>query len=212
MLGVHIRWIKRMFALLALAVIPVGVMAEEYPSRPVKMIVPFPVGGVTDMGARIFAKALGDKLGQPIVIENRGGVGGVLGTSIVKRATPEGYTILYGTSGPMVVVESTMKSVPYDSLEDFTPLAALAEIPMVLVVNAKSPFKTLAELIKFAKANPGKLTFASAGLGTAPNLAMEMLKDGAQIDLLHVPYKGLAEATRVRHQPLQVVDLLESAT
>lgn len=169
-------------------------LADSYPTKPISMVVPFPAGGVTDNGARVFAKVLGEKLGQPITVENQGGASGVIATQYVKRAQPDGYTILYGTSGPMVAVHSLMKSVPYDTLKDFIPVFAIAETPMILVVNAKSPYKSFDELVQFARKNPGKPTFGSPGLGTAPHLAGELVKKSAKVDMLHVPYKGMAPA------------------
>lgn len=171
-----------------------SVLAQAYPSKPVTMVIPFPAGGVTDNGARLFAKVLGEKLGQQITVENQGGASGTIAAAFVKRARPDGYTFLYGTSGPMVAVHSLMKSVPYDTLKDFTPVFGLAETPMVLVVNAKSPYKSFADVVEFARKNPGKLSFGSPGAGTAPHLAGELVKINAKVDMLHVPYKGMAPA------------------
>lgn len=192
---------KRAFPTLLLAcfgaltsIAPLCAIAQAYPTKPINLVVPFPAGGITDNGARLFARMLGERLGQPVTVDNQGGASGTIAAQFVRRARPDGYTILYGTSGPMVAVHSLMKSVPYDTLKDFTPVYGLAETPMVLVTPADSPFKTLPELVEYARKNPGKLTFGSPGLGTAPHLAGEMLKTAAKIDMLHVPYKGMAPA------------------
>lgn len=181
------------FGLALVATSPTA-LAQAYPSKPVTMIVPFPAGGVTDNGARLLAKVLGEKLGQPVTVENQGGASGTIAAAYVKRARADGYTFLYGTSGPMVAVHSLMKSVPYDTLKDFTPVYGLAETPMVLVVNARSPHKNFADIVEFARKNPGKLSFGSPGSGTAPHLAGELVKINAKVDMLHVPYKGMAPA------------------
>ncbi|VWX61688.1 MFS transporter [Burkholderiales bacterium 8X] len=178
-----------------LAVSSVSAQPENYPSRPITMVIPFPAGGVTDGSARLMAKVLGDKLGQPIVIENYGGASGVIGAQAVLKAKPDGYTILYGTSGPMVAVQAMMKPPPYDTLKSFVPLYGLTETPMVLVATTSSPYRTLAELIDYARKNPGKVNFGSPGLGTSPHLAGELLKSAANIDMVHVPYKGTAAAS-----------------
>lgn len=169
--------------------------AQSYPSKPVKLVIPFPAGGVTDNGARLFAKLLGEKLGQPIIVENFGGASGMIGAQAVQKAQPDGYTVLYGTSGPMVAIQSLMKKVPYHPLKDFIPVYGLTETPMVLVTHKSSPFKTFPELIDYAKKNPGKVTFGSPGNGTAPHLAGELVNIAAGVDMLHVPYKGTAPAS-----------------
>jgi len=182
------------FGLGLVAASPAALAQASYPSKPVTMVVPFPAGGVTDNGARIFAKVLGEKLGQSITVENQGGASGTIAAAFVKRARADGYTFLYGTSGPMVAVHSLMKSVPYDTLKDFTAVYGFSETPMVLVVNAKSPHKSFADVVEFARKNPGKLSFGSPGTGTAPHLAGELVKINAKVDMLHVPYKGMAPA------------------
>jgi tripartite-type tricarboxylate transporter receptor subunit TctC len=178
----------------SLASFSAAAVAQAYPSKPITMVVPFPAGGITDNGARLFAKMLGDRLGQQVNVDNQGGASGTIAAQFVKRAKADGYTILYGTSGPMVAVHSLMKSVPYDTLKDFTPIYGLAETPMVLVTQVKSPYKNLGEMVEYARKNPGKLSFGSPGAGTAPHLAGELLKMNAKIDMLHVPYKGMAPA------------------
>ncbi|MET0208432.1 MAG: tripartite tricarboxylate transporter substrate binding protein, partial [Burkholderiaceae bacterium] len=178
-----------------LAATTASAQPESYPSRPITMVIPFPAGGVTDVSARVMAKVLGDKLAQPIVIENYGGASGVIGAQAVLKARPDGYTILYGTSGPMVAVQAMMKPPPYDTLKSFVPLYGLTETPMVLVTTTNTPFHSLAELVDYARKNPGKVNFGSPGLGTSPHLAGELLKSAANIDMVHVPYKGTAAAS-----------------
>lgn len=169
--------------------------ADTYPSKPIKLVVPFPAGGVTDHGARLLAKLLAEELGQSVVVENHSGASGMIGAQAVMNANADGYTLLYGTSGPMAAIHSLMKNVPYDTLKSFIPVYGLAETPMVLVTHKNSPYKNFGELIEYAKKNPGKVTFGSPGAGTAPHLAGELVKTAAGVDMLHIPYKGTAPAS-----------------
>lgn len=167
--------------------------AAGYPERFVTFIVPFAPGGPTDVMARVVGAALGEALGQSIVIENRGGAGGNIGIGMAARSAPDGYTMLL-TSSAYVVNPSLYKNVPYDYQKDFLPVSNLGSSPNVFVANPQAGIKTLADLIKQAKAEPGKLSYASPGAGTTPHLAMELLKKRAGIDILHVPYTGAGPA------------------
>jgi tripartite-type tricarboxylate transporter receptor subunit TctC len=163
---------------------------EAYPNRPITWVVPFGAGGVTDNTARIMAKAMSRIIGQPVLVDNRPGAGGIVGTEYVAAAKPDGYTILYASSGPMAVNPTLYKGkLSYDPLKSFTPVQALSQSNMLIVVNPSAPFKTLPEMIEFAKKNPGKLNFGSPGQGTAQHLSAELLQSEADIKMTHVPYK-----------------------
>lgn len=164
--------------------------AQDFPNRPVTWVVPFTPGGVTDTGARVVAKAFSETLGQPVVVENRGGAGGIVGTEYVAQSKPDGYTVLYGSSGPMATNPYLYKKITYDPVKSFSLIHTMSESPLIMVVNANTPFKTVAEFIDFAKKNPGKINFGSAGSGTATHLVGELLQKEADIKLTHVPYKG----------------------
>lgn len=164
--------------------------AEDFPNRPVTWVVPYAPGGVTDTGARVVAKAFSETLGQPVVVENRGGAGGIVGTEYVAQAKPDGYTILYGSSGPMATNPHLYKKVSYDPATSFSLIHTMSESPLIMVVNANTPYKTLAEFVAYAKKNPGKINFGSAGAGTATHLVGELLQKEADIKLTHIPYKG----------------------
>ncbi len=167
--------------------------AQGYPERFITFIVPFAPGGPTDVMARVLAGPLGEALGQTVVIENRGGAGGNIGIGAVARAKNDGYTMLL-TSSAYVVNPGLYKNVPYDYKKDFLPVANLGSSPNVFVANPQAGIKTLADLIKMAKAEPGKLSYGSPGAGTTPHLAMELLKKRAGIDILHVPFSGAGPA------------------
>jgi tripartite-type tricarboxylate transporter receptor subunit TctC len=160
-----------------------------YPEKSIRMIVPFSPGGNTDIIARAIQNKMGENIGQQIVIENRGGAGGTIGSEIAARSTPDGYTILM-VSASHVINPSMVKNIPYDTLTAFNGISLVAEVPSVLVANPALPAKNLKELVDYAKANPGKLNFASSGVGTIGHLAGELLKAKAKIDMVHVPYKG----------------------
>lgn len=170
-----------------------GASGQGYPNRQITFIVPFPAGGVSDNFARAVAKPLGDRLGQSVVVENKPGAGGIIGTEAVANAAADGYTLLYGASGPMATYPFTYKKLPYDPLA-FTPVQGVADSPLLLVVRAESPFKTLGELIDFAKKNPEKLNYASTGPGSSQNLAAVLLQKESGVTMTHVPYKGTAPA------------------
>src|SRR6202049_618266 len=177
--------------LLAAAFLPTAVHAAEYPTGPISLIVPFAPGGSSDTVARIIANEVGKELGQPIIILNRSGAGGNIGFEMAARAQGDGYTLLM-VSSPLAVNVSLYQKVGYDPLKDFSPISLVAMQPNLLVVNPELPVKTLAELIAYAKANPGKLNFGSSGIGTSQHLAGELFKRGAGVDIVHVPYRGNA--------------------
>jgi tripartite-type tricarboxylate transporter receptor subunit TctC len=166
--------------------------AEEaaYPDRPVTMVVTFTAGGASDVLARAVAAAMSRGLGKPVAVENRAGAGGQIGAESVAHAAPDGYTILFGTNGTLGIGPALYKNLRYDPARDLVPIGILHKLPLMLIVNPSVPAKNLSELIAYARAHPGKLTFASAGVGTASHLAGELFKEQAGIDILHVPYKG----------------------
>ena len=170
-----------------LAVSPAAMAA--FPEKPIRLIVPFPAGGNADIVARSIGNELSKNLGQPVVIENRGGAGGAIGSEIVAKAPADGYTIMM-VSASHVINPSMQKSLPYDTIKDFAGISLVAEVPTVLIVHPSVPAKSLKELIALAKANPGKINFASAGNGTVGHLSGELLKSMAQIKMEHVAYKG----------------------
>jgi tripartite-type tricarboxylate transporter receptor subunit TctC len=166
------------------------VPAQEFPSRPVRLIVPFSPGGGSDSIARIMSQRLGQLLGQPIVVENRPGAGATIGADVVAKAAPDGYTVLFGTPGVQITNPFLMKKLPYDHLTDFAPIAPLGTVPNVLVVHPSVPAKSVKELIALAKAKPGTLNFSSSGIGASSHLAGELFKSMAGVEITHVPYKG----------------------
>jgi tripartite-type tricarboxylate transporter receptor subunit TctC len=177
------------------ASIPMPAAAQaDYPSRPITLVVPFPAGGSTDLVARLVGAGIGKALGQQVVVENRGGAGGNVGSSAVARAKPDGYTILMGTVATHALNPALYKKMPYDAVEDFAPISLLALIPNVLVVNADFPARTVQELIDLLKANPGKYSYASSGNGTPLHLSGELFKSLAGVEMSHVPYKGAGPA------------------
>lgn len=191
----HIARLWRMACLgaaLAFAAIPAS--AQSYPDRPVRLIVPYAAGGGTDAIARLVAQAVAEKLGQPMVIENNGTAGGNVASQIASAAVPDGYTVLMANQGPMVVNPHLFKSLKLDPLQAFDPVTLITSAPLVLVVSAKSRFNDVAELLAYAKAHPGKLSYSSAGNGSASHLAVIMLAQVAGLDVAHVPYRGASPA------------------
>ena len=181
--------------LLAAAVAAAALPAlAQYPDKPIKLVVPFPPGGPTDIVARPLAQALGTALKQTVVVENRGGAGGSIGADVVAKSAPDGYTLLMGTVGTNAINGALYKALPHHPVNDFTPVALVASSPVGLVVNPASPYKTVAEYLADAKANPGKVSFGSAGAGSPGHLTGEMFAAAAQVKLQHVPYKGSAPA------------------
>jgi len=164
--------------------------AQDFPTRAITMVVPLGAGGAMDIIARAFAPKLAERLGKPVVIENRVGGGTVIAANAVAHAAPDGHTLLIAPSGTLTTNVTLYKKLSYDPVKDFVPVALYTRVPFVLVVNPAVPAKTMAELVAYAKANPGKLSFGSTGTGAAPHLAGEMLKTMAGIEMTHVPYKG----------------------
>jgi tripartite-type tricarboxylate transporter receptor subunit TctC len=168
--------------------------AEDYPARPVTFVVPFAPGGVTSLFARLLSQQLEAKLGKPFVVENRPGGGGVTAATGVAHAPPDGYTIMMASSTVLAINVTLRKNLPYDPRKDLTPIALLARVPFVLVVNPALPIHSVADLVLFAKERPGKITFGTPGPGTFHHLNAEMFKTQFGLDLVHVPYKGSAPA------------------
>lgn len=171
-----------------------GAMAQDYPNRPITWVVPFPPGGSGDLGARAVAKVLSEKLGQPVIIDNKPGAGGVIGAETVANAKPDGYTMLYAAAAPMAGNPSLIKNLSYDPIKSFTAVHGIAMSPIVIATNTSKPYKTFPELIAYAKQNPGKLNYSSPGIGTAHHLSGELIGLAAKIEMTHVPYKGSAPA------------------
>jgi tripartite-type tricarboxylate transporter receptor subunit TctC len=167
-----------------------NVFAQAYPSKPVRMVIAFPPGGSTDIVGRIVALKMGEKLGQQMVVENRGGAGGTVGTEAVAKSAPDGYTVTLATTSTHVVAPGVYAKLGYDPVKDFAPVSLVAVTPYLLVVNPGVDVKTLKEFVSFVKARPGKLNYASAGTGSTTHLAMEMLKGNAGLFVVHIPYNG----------------------
>ena len=175
---------------IALAIAASLCEAQTYPSRPIRLVITFPPGGTTDFVGRPIAQKLSEFFGQSVVVDNRGGAGGVIATMIVAQAPADGYTLLLGTSSGMLINPLLNPKLPYDSFRDFSPVSRTNINPQALVANAALPVNNVKELIAYAKANPGKLNVASSGIGTPNHLGAEMLKYLAKIDIVHIAYKG----------------------
>ena len=167
-----------------------SVLAQAYPSKSIRLVVPFPPGGAVDFYARAVQPALAEALGQPVVIDNKAGASGMLGAGIVAQSAPDGYTLLLGNIASLAINVGIYDKMPYDPRKDFTHIVRTVDVNYVLVVHPSLPVKTFGELVQYAKANPGKLSYGSAGSGSLPHLGTELLKAQAGIDLVHVPYKG----------------------
>jgi tripartite-type tricarboxylate transporter receptor subunit TctC len=178
----------------ALAALPLAAGAQVFPSKPIVLINPYAVGGPADQLARVLAKGMGDQLGQPVVVESKAGGGAAIGAAFVAKAPADGYTLLLGTSAAHVVTPAATK-VTYDGIKDFDFLGIVANVPNVLTVHPSVEAKTLPEFIALAKSQPGKLSYASAGLGSSPHIGMELFKYKTGTSLLHIPYRGAAPAT-----------------
>ena len=182
------------FAAAGIAALPAPTCAQPYPSKPIRLVVPFPPGGSLDVVARAIGQKLGDAWGQPVIVDNRPGAGGNIGADLVAKSAPDGYTILEGALSTHAVNVSLYARMPYDPVKDFVPITLVAVTPNVLVVNPSLPVNSVAELIAYAKANPGKLSFGSGSNGSAGHLAGELFKTEAGVDMVHIPYKGGAPA------------------
>lgn len=187
-------------ALLATAVLGTSVSAAtDYPTKPIRLVVPFSAGGTSDFLARTVAEKLGENLDTTVIVDNRPGAGGNIGSNIVAKADPDGYTLVLGTVGTHSINDSVYKEMPYDAVKDFAPISLIAAVPNILVANPSVKANSVQELIALAKSNPGAITFASSGNGSSIHLSGEMFKSLAGVDMLHVPYKGSGPA---------VIDLL----
>ena len=186
-------FLAALFGSIALAMAP-HASAQQYPAKPIKIVVTFAAGGGADFVARVIAAKLQEPLGQSVVVENRAGAGGAIGAEFVAKSPPDGYTLLLGAAGTLTILPNLQEKVPFDSVKDFVPIALAGSSPFVLAVSPTVPANTVAELTALAKANPGKMNFGSSGNGGAPHLAGELYKSMTGIDIVHVPYKGLAPA------------------
>ena len=183
--------------LAAAALVPAAVMAQsDYPNRPIKLVVGFAPGGSTDIVGRLVAKHLSDRLGQPVVVENRAGAGGTIGADLVAKAPPDGYTLTLATTSTHAIAAGAYSKLPYNPVNDFTPISLVAITPYLLVTSTRTPATKLSEFIDLAKKEGGKMNYGSAGNGTATHLSMEMLKDVAKVDMQHIPYKSNSESDR----------------
>ncbi|MEO8751390.1 MAG: tripartite tricarboxylate transporter substrate binding protein [Casimicrobiaceae bacterium] len=179
-------------ALCAALAVAMPAQAQDYPARPIRLVVAYPPGGAVDLVARILAERLATSLGQPVIVDNKAGAGGLIGSDQVAKAAPDGYTLLLGTVSSHAIAPSVYKKMPYDPIADFAPVSLVALTPYIITVNANVPARTLAELIALAKAKPDTLNFGSSGNGTTPHLAGELFNTMAGTKINHIPYKGSA--------------------
>ena len=196
-------------------------LADEYPSRPIRIIVPYAPGGGADMVARIVAKRVGDTIGQTIVIENRGGAGSIIGTEMVAKAEADGYTLLLGQSGPISINPAVYKDLRYDPERDFAPVTMTTAYPYILVVNAKLPVKSLQDFVALAKSKPGAMNYGTTGIGAANHLVTELFNGKAGLKMAHIPYRGTAlavadlvgeQVTVVFGDPVSVLPHMQAGT
>ena len=190
----HLRNLAHLGLAVSLFAASLAAPAQPYPSRPVRFVAPFPPGGAVDIVTRIVAAALSETLGQPVVVENRSGAGGTVGADAAAKAPPDGYTLLSGGIATHGIAPALYSKLGYDAVRDFSPLSMIGTTPNVLVVNPSFPARTVAEFVAHAKAAPGKINYGSPGVGTSPQLTMELFKHLTGIDLVHIPYKGAAPA------------------
>lgn len=214
------RTAREILVALALLLISVSALAQgtagqagAYPSRAIRLIVPYAAGGVSDIMGRVLGQKMAELLGQSIVVDNRGGAGGTLGTEIVARAAPDGYTIVLSSLAPFAIGPNMIKNVAYDPVRDFSAIGGVAITPNILTVSASAPFQSLKELVNYAKANPGKLSFGSSGVGSIGHLSGEVLRTSVGAEMVHVPYKsaGLAYPDMFSGSVSMVFDTLPSA-
>lgn len=178
----------------AFAALASAAAAQTYPTKPVRLVVPFAPGGGTDLVARAVAQRLGESLGQAVIVDNRAGAGGIIGTEQVAKAAPDGYTLLLGSPGPITINPNLRAKTPYDPIRDLAPISLATISPFVLSVHPSLPAKSVGELIAFTRSRPGQLNYGSSGLGSVAHLATEQFKSLAKIDVVHVPFKGSALA------------------
>ncbi len=201
-----------LFVLFA-AIVHAGAWAQSYPTKPLRVVVPFPPGGAVDTIARVVGQKLSEQIGQPVIVDNRPGASANIGAELVAKSAPDGYTLLMAANG-LATNNTLFPNLPFNGVRDFSPVARIGYAPLVIVVHPSFPAKTLKELIAIARAQPGKLTYASAGNGSSGHLAGELLKISAKIDVLHVPYKGGAPAIadllgeRISFMPINPIEVL----
>ncbi len=188
------KLLHKLIAIPALAALALGAQAQTFPNKPIRLVCPFPPGGAVDIASRAVAHELTQSLGQPVTVDNRPGAGGNIGAEIVAKSPADGYTLLMTTSGIMAINPALYSKLPFDPLKDFSPVSMVVSLNNVLVVNPSLPFKSVKDVIAAAKAQPGKLTYASSGNGTSIHLSGELFKSMAGVDMLHIPYKGSAPA------------------
>ena len=188
------KLLNKLIAIATLAALALGAQAQTYPNKPIRLVCPFPPGGAVDIASRALAHELTQSLGQPVTVDDRPGAGGNIGAEIVAKSTPDGYTLLMTTSGIVAINPALYSKMPFDSLKDFAPVSMVVSLNNVLVVNPTLPYKSVKDVIAAAKAQPGKLTYASSGNGTSIHLSGELFKSMTGVDMLHIPYKGSAPA------------------
>ncbi len=196
MISIRAVWIALVATLVPAAAIAQsgGDSAAGYPTRTVRLVVPFGAGGVSDIIGRLVAQKLSDHLGQPVVVENRGGAGGMVGTGQVAKAAPDGYTLVLSSLSPYAIGPRLVRTPPYDPVKDFTAIAGVALTPTILTVDPALPPRTVADLVAYAKANPGRLNYGSSGIGSIGHISAELLRAASGIELVHIPYKSAAFA------------------
>ena len=182
--------------LLVPSLLPVPVLAQGYPSKPLRLIVPFAAGGTTDVLARLVGLKLADTLGQQVIIDNRPGASGNIGTEMAVKSPPDGYTLVMSFDGTIAINPSTYRKLPFDTQKDLAPIANVAQLPLIMVVHPGVPAKSLAEFVAYAKANPGRINYSSAGPGSTGHLTGELLRARAGIELVHIAYKGGGQAVQ----------------
>ncbi|MGQ0654610.1 MAG: Bug family tripartite tricarboxylate transporter substrate binding protein [Betaproteobacteria bacterium] len=204
---------SRLLALFVAALVSASVFAQTFPSRPVRLIVAYGTGGVSDIMGRVLAQKMTETLGQPMVVENRAGAGGMIGTDFVAKSAPDGYVMVLSSPTQMAIVPNLNRSTPYDPIRDFTPIGGVAMTPNILSANVSLPFRSLKDLVDYAKANPGRLTFGSSGPGSVGHLSGEVLRTSTGAQLTHVPYKsaGAAYPDMISGNISMVFDTLPSA-
>jgi tripartite-type tricarboxylate transporter receptor subunit TctC len=204
---------RYLFLLLFAVALPPYAQSQTYPLKPIRIVVPFPPGGGTDVGTRVIAQKLQESLGQPVVVENKGGAAGILGTEYTAKAAPDGYTLMMGNIGTHAINVSLYKSLSYDPVKDFAPISQVAGLPMLLLVHPSVKANSVAELIALAKANPGKLNYSSSGAGGMPHVSGALFASMTGIQMVHVPYKGGGPAVAdliAGHVSLSFATALES--
>jgi len=194
LLGVKAAWFYFSLSTFLFLLGMTAAIAQSYPSRPVRLVVPFPPGGPSDIVARVYSQRVGEGLGQQLVMDNRGGAGGAIGSELAARAAPDGYTLLQATAGTMAINPALNPKLPYAPSKDFIAVSQLATTPYILIVNPAVPARSVKEFVALAKAKPGQLNFASGGIGTTNHFAAELFKLSAGISMVHVPYKGTGVA------------------